>query len=263
MVKRAGLALLVLGLSALAVFGGRLALLFVTMLVAAVAARELYRSLRAPGVRPPVTVGDVSIVALLVVGYARGGRAPAAFPFVIAAALFLSFVVLLVRRDRAKATRATAATLFPVLTVGLPAAYVVSMRSHGGGYRLAWVFVVTASACEFGAVTVTWAFRRRALTPRARRTWEHLAGALFGAVVAGLIAVAGASPPFTWARAFILGALVAVVLTMGDLVWATIEDDLARSEPLVKRPRAIVLPRIGGALLSAPVFFYVFRALVS
>ena len=41
------------------------------------------------------------------------------------------------------------------------------------------------------------------------------------------------------------------------------EDDLARSEPLVKRPRAIVLPRIGGALLSAPVFFYVFRALVS
>ena len=263
MVKRAGLALLVLGLSALAVFGGRLALLFVTMLVAAVAARELYRSLRAPGVRPPVTVGDVSIVALLVVGYARGGRAPAAFPFVIAAALFLSFVVLLVRRDRAKATRATAATLFPVLTVGLPAAYVVSMRSHGGGYRLAWVFVVTASACEFGAVTVTWAFRRRALTPRARRTWEHLAGALFGAVVAALIAVAGASPPFTWARAFILGALVAVVLTMGDLVWATIEDDLARSEPLVKRPRAIVLPRIGGALLSAPVFFYVFRALVS
>lgn len=263
MVKRAGLALLVLGLSALAVFGGRLALLFVTMLVAAVAARELYRSLRAPGVRPPVTVGDVSIVALLVVGYARGGRAPAAFPFVIAAALFLSFVVLLVRRDRANATRATAATLFPVLTVGLPAAYVVSMRSHGGGYRLAWVFVVTASACEFGAVTVTWAFRRRALTPRARRTWEHLAGALFGAVVAALIAVAGASPPFTWARAFILGALVAVVLTMGDLVWATIEDDLARSEPLVKRPRAIVLPRIGGALLSAPVFFYVFRALVS
>ena len=263
MVKRAGLALLVLGLSALAVFGGRLALLFVTMIVAAVAARELYRSLRAPGLRPAVTVGDVSIVALLVVGYARGGRAPAAFPFVIAAALFLSFVVLLVRRDRAKATRATADTLFPVLTVGLPAAYVVSMRSHGGGYRLAWVFVVTASACEFGAVTVTWAFRRRALTPRARRTWEHLAGALFGAVVAALIAVAGASPPFTWARAFILGALVAVVLTMGDLVWATIEDDLACSEPLVKRPRAIVLPRIGGALLSAPVFFYVFRALVS
>ena len=263
MVKRAGLALLVLGLSALAVFGGRLALLFVTMIVAAVAARELYRSLRAPGVRPAVTVGHVSIVALLVVGYARGAGAPAAFPFVIAAALFLSFVVLLVRRDRANATRATAATLFPVLTLGLPAAYLVSMRSHGGGYRLAWVFVVTASACEFGAVMVTWVFRRRALTPRARRTWEHLAGALFGAVVAALIAVAGASPPFTWARAFILGALVAVVLTMGDLVWATIEDDLARSEPLVKRPRAIVLPRIGGALLSAPVFFYVFRALVS
>ena len=137
------------------------------------------------------------------------------------------------------------------------------MRSHGGGYRLAWVFVVTASACEIGAVPVTWAFRRRALTPRARRTWEHLAGALSGAVVAAVIAVAGASPPFTWARAFILGALVAVVLTTGDLVWAAIEDDLARSEPEVKRPRAIVLRRIGGALLSAPVFFYVFRALVS
>jgi len=263
MVKRGGRALLVVGLSVAAVFGGRLALLFVTMFAAAAAAGELYRLLRAPGVHPAVGVGHAAIVALLVVGYARGTRAPVSFPFAIAGALFLSFVVLLLRRERANVTRATAATLIPVVTVGLPAAYLVSMRSEGGGYRVAWVFFVIAFACEIGALTVTWAFRRRALTPRARRTGEHLAGAVAGAVVAAVVAVAGASPPFTWARALVLGAVVAVVITTGDLAWAAIEEDLARAEPAVKRPRAVVLPRIGGALLSAPVFFYVFRVLVS
>lgn len=263
MVKRAGAALLILGLSALAVFAGALMMTFVAMIVFATAAGEVYRSQRSPDVLPAASLGQASIAALLVVGYARAARAPAAFPFVVAASLFLSFVVMLLRRDRPNVTRALASTLLPVLTVGLPAGYVVALRSAHGGYTLAWVFLLMAFAAEAGAATATWFVRRRTLTPRVRRTWEHLSGAIVGALIAAVIAAVSASPPFTWPRALVLGVLVAVVVTIGDLAWATIEDDRARVEAGVKRQRAVVLPLVGGAVLSAPVFFYVFRAFVS
>ena len=263
MVKRAGAVLLLLAAIALAVFAGALAMLFATMIVAVIAAGELYRLVPTPSLLPAASVGLATIVALSVVGYARAARAPESFPFLVAAALFLSFVVMLLRRDRANVTRAIAATMIPVVSVGLPAAYVVAMRSARGGYTLAWVFLLMALAAEAGASAVTWLVRRRALTPRARRTWEHLGGALAGAVIAAIVAVAGASPPFTWARALILGVLVAMTVTAGDLAWAKVDDDVAHTEPAMRRQHAAVLSRVGGVLLSAPVFFYVFRALVS
>ena len=263
MVKRAAPVLLLLAALAPAVFGGALAMLFVAMIVGVIAAGELYRLVRAPDLLPAATVGLAAVVALLVVGYERAARAPESFPFIVAVALFLSFVVMLLRRNRSQVTRAVAATMIPVVCVGLPSAYVVAMRSARGGYTLAWVFVLIALAAQAGASGVTWLVRRRALTPRARRTWEHLGGALVGAMIAAIAAVAGASPPFTWARALILAALVAPTVTAGDLAWAMVTDDVVRAEPGVKRQHAVVLSRVGGALLSAPVFFYVFRALVS
>lgn len=262
MVKTAGSVLLLLAVIALAVFAGALTMLFIVMIVAVVAAGELYRLVRAPDLLPAATVGLAATVALLVVGYARGARAPESFPFVVAASLFLSFVVMLLRRDRANVTRAVASTLIPVVGVALPAAYVVALRSSRGGYTLAWVFLLMAFAAEAGAVALTWFARRRALTPRARRTWEHLGGAMVGAVLAAIVAVAAASPPFTWARALLLAVLVAAAVAAGDLAWATVEDDLTRPDPGAKR-HAVFLSRVGGALLSAPVFFYVFRVLVS
>jgi CDP-diglyceride synthetase len=263
MVKKAAPDLLLLAVIALAVFGGALAMLLIVMIVAVIAAGEVYRLVRVPDLLPAATVGLASIVALLVVGYARGARAPESFPFIVAVALFLSFVVMLLRRNRAQVTRAVAATMIPVVCVGLPSSYVVAMRSARGGYTLAWVFVLMALSAETGAAGLTWLARRRALTPRARRMWEHLGGALAGTMIAAVVVLAGASPPFTWARALILAALVAPTVTAGDLAWAMVTDDVARAEPGVKRQHAVALSRVGGALLSAPVFFYVFRALVS
>jgi hypothetical protein len=40
-----------------------------------------------------------------------------------------------------------------------------------------------------------------------------------------------------------------------------VEEDLTRPEAGSKRSRAVVLRRIDGILLSAPVFFYAFRVL--
>ena len=266
--KRAGPVLLLLAVTVIAVFGGAWAMLLVTSVVAVAAAGELSRLFRGPDLLPATTVGLAAVVALLVVGYTRAARAPDSFPFIVAAALFLSFVVLLLRRSRANVTRAVASTLLPVVCVGLPSAYVVVLRSARGGYTVAWVFVLMAFAAEVGAGALTRFVRWRALrtpiaAPRVRRTWEHFLGAVAGAVIAAIVAVAGASPPFTWLRALSLAVLVASTTTAGGLMWAAVAEEPSRSDLTVKRGQAVLLSRVGGVLLSAPVFFYVFRALVS
>jgi predicted CDP-diglyceride synthetase/phosphatidate cytidylyltransferase len=133
------------------------------------------------------------------------------------------------------------------------------------GFRLAWVFGLMAAGSELGAAALTWVFRRRAITPRARRTWEHYAGAGVGALMAAVVAALTASPPFTWVRAIVLALLVAASAATGDLVWAMVEDDLRQPLPGAEgtggRAHAVVLRRIDGLLLSAPVFFYAFRVL--
>jgi len=119
----------------------------------------------------------------------------------------------------------------------------------------------SVSGAELGSVSITWIFRRGSLTPRARRTWESYTGAAVGALLAAVVAALTASPPFTWAKAIILAVLVAASAATGDLAWAMVEDDLTQDERGTRRPPAVVLRRIDGALVSAPVFFYVFRVL--
>jgi phosphatidate cytidylyltransferase len=261
MIRRAALTLAIASLLAAALLAGRLALLLVAIIVAIAAAGELYRLLRAQGVMPSAPVGLAGILALLIVAYVRGERAPGSFPVVVAATLGMAFAVMLMRLDRVNVTRAVAFTLIPVLTVGLLGAYVIALRSARNGFRLAWVFTLMAVGSALGAATLTWIFRRGALTPRARRTWEHYAGAGVGAVLAAVVAALTASPPFTWMRAIILAVLVAASAATGDLVWAMVEEDLTRPEAGSRRARAVVLRRIDGVLLSAPVFFYAFRVL--
>ena len=262
MAKRSAVVVAVAAVLAVGLVAGRLALLFVAIVIAAASAGEMFRMLRARGVLPSAVVGHTGILALLIVAYVRGERSPADFPFVIAGTLGVSFAAMLLRRARENVTRAVAFTMIPVLTVGLLAAYVIALRSSAGGFRLAWVFVMMAASAELGATAVTAFFRRRSLTPRARRTWEHFAGALAGSLVAAIVAATSASPPFTWGRALLLAVLVALAAATGDVVWDMVETDIARAEPGARRARAVVLPRVDGVLLAAPVFFYVFRALV-
>jgi CDP-diglyceride synthetase len=261
MVKRAAVLLAIAGLLAVALLAGRLALLLTAIVVAGAAAGEMFRLLRARGALPSAPLGYAGILALLIVAYVRGERAPSLFPAVIAATLGFAFAVMLMRLDRVNVTRAVAFTLLPVVTVGLLGAYVIALRSARGGFRLAWVFALMAVGAELGAVSITWIFRRGSLIPRARRTWESYTGAAVGAVLAAVVAALTASPPFTWAKAIILGVLVAASAATGDLAWAMVEHDLTQDERGTRRAPAVVLRRIDGALVSAPVFFYVFRVL--
>src|SRR5260221_6233057 len=159
MAKRAALLLAVAGLVAVALLAGRIALLLTAIVVAIAAAGEMFRLLRARGALPSAPLGYAGIIALLIVAYVRGERAPGLFPVVIAATLGLAFAVMLMRLDRVNVTRAVAFTLLPVVTVGMLGAYVIALRSARNGFRLAWVFALMAVGAELGAVSITWIFR--------------------------------------------------------------------------------------------------------
>src|SRR5438046_3175192 len=137
MVRKAGLLLAIAALLAVALLAGRLALLLTAIVVTIAAAGELFRLLRAHDALPSAPLGYAGILALLIVAYARGERAPSVFPVVIAATLGMAFAVMLMRLDRVNVTRAMAFTLLPVVTVGLLSAYVIALRSTPDGFRLA------------------------------------------------------------------------------------------------------------------------------
>jgi len=263
MVRRAGLFLALVAASLIALLAGKVALLIVSSAVTVAAAGELYRLLRARGVQPSALSGLAGVVGLLLVAYARGSRAPGAFPAIVAGALGLAFLVQLAKRDRRDVTRAVSYTLLPVVTVGLLGAYVIALRSERNGFRLAWVFAMMAFASELGAIAFARIRRREGPAPRRVEIWERYAGAGVGTLLAAIVAAIAASPPFTWGRSIVLGILVAASAATGDLVWAMVEQDLIRPEPGIKRAPASVLRAIDGVLLSAPVFFYAFRVLAS
>jgi CDP-diglyceride synthetase len=257
MARRAALFVTFIAVSIVALAAGKLALLLVSIVVGVVAAGEMYRLLRSRGVQPSAPAGLAGVLGLLILAYVRGERAPSAFPFVVAGSLGLSFVILLARRDRKDVTRSIAYTLLPVVTVGLLGAYVIALRSARDGFRLAWVFAMMAFASELGAV----AFVRIRRHVANEEIWERYAGAAAGTFVAAIVAALAASPPFSWGTAIVLAVLVAASAATGDLVWAMVEQDLIHPEPGIKRAPASVLRGIDGVLLSAPVFFYAFRAL--
>ena len=85
MARKTALVLAFAGILTAALLGGRLALLFAVIIVAIVATGEMFRLLRAQGVLPSAPLGYAGNLALLIVAYVRGERAPAVFAVVVAA----------------------------------------------------------------------------------------------------------------------------------------------------------------------------------
>ena len=238
-------------LSVAALAAGRVPLLLLMIVLGVVAGGELFRLSRARGHRVVATTGLAGIVALYIVGHARGERAPVVFPAVLAAVIAVSFLAMILRHDRTGVTRGLIDTLMPVLFVGFLGAYVLALRGVAHGVRLVVGLTVMAAAADAAAA---WSGRGRGPEqPGWRRPVAALGGSLAGAIVVALFMPV----PFTWVRALLLAALVGPIVAAGDAIASLIEHEGAR---LSKR-RALLYRRLDGVLLSAPVFFYAYRVL--
>ena len=228
---------------------GRVALLVFMLIAAIVAAGEAFRRARTTGVRPAAFTGMLAIAAFMAVASARGERAPALQPAIVAAALGATFAVLMRRKVRTEVTRALMYTMLPVLVAGFAGSYILSVRALPDGGLLVLALVVMVAANEAG----------RLVHERFRpgRAWEPFAGGALLTLVAGVV-LGAALEPMTVGRGLAIGALISVAAPAGRAV----EPLTAVPRPGDRAPlRAPVLAGIGGLLSSAPVFFYAFRAL--
>jgi hypothetical protein len=232
-------------LSALAAWAGRVPLLVLMIALGIVAAGEQFRLARTRGSQPLALVGLLAIAGLFAVAAWRGERAPASFAGVIAAALGLAFAVMVLRPSRTAVVRGLMATVLPVLVVGLLGAYVLAIRGIPHGVRLLYGFGAMALLADI-AIEV-----RRAATAQSRLLYGVTGALAGGAIAAGLIGKA-----FTWGDAMLLALVIGAVVAGADAVASLIERALSGAQR-----RAMMLRRIDGVLLSAPVFFYAYRAL--
>lgn len=239
------------------VFAGRYALLALAFVLCVASAGELFRLARARGCKPVAPLGLAGIAALLVTAHLRGERAPTFFPAVIAAVVVLAFVAMIARKGRADVTRGLAYTLLPVMVVGMFGGYVVALRGARDGFRVVLVLVAMTIVADVAPVAVR-ALLRRGAHAREEPGWQRHAAAFVGTLGVGVVAAVWLSPPFSWARAIPLAAVVAALVPVAESVAGILEHEPHQAA----RPRrANVLRAVDATLVVGPVFFYAFRVL--
>jgi phosphatidate cytidylyltransferase len=122
-----------------------------------------------------------------------------------------------------------------------------------------------AALNDVGAYVAGRAIGRHPMAPAISpsKTWEGFAGGTIATMIASAVVAWQLDPPFTLGRALILGALVALAAPAGDLI-----ESAMKREAGIKDAGGLI-PGHGGALdlidsllISAPVFFYAFRAMI-
>lgn len=249
-------------LACLAAGPGAISVLLLVLCV--VAAGELFRLARTRGIVAVPLVAFAGIGALFAVAYARGERAPAVFPAVVAATVGLAFLAMLARRRRTNVTHGVAVTVFATVYLGVLGSYVVVLRKGPGGFRVTLAFGLMAVLHDAGTFLAGRARGRRALAPSVSpdRTWEGWLGGTALTAVVGVAAALWLDPPFTWTTALVLAALVSAAAPLGDLFESMLKRDLgAKDAGSILPVHGGVLDRIDSVVAAAPVFFYAYRVL--
>ena len=232
-----------------------LVLLCVLMVLAA---GEFFGALRQVGYQPATLVGLVAAVGLPVAVYWRGAEAyPLAIGLVVMAALLWHLVGVTSERPVPN----VAVTLFGVGYVAVLGSFGALMLTYENGTGLLFGAVVGTVGYDIGAWIVGRLFGRTALSKASpNKTVEGLIGGLVLAVVACAV-VMGVGRIDPWgdnpgsvSHALVLGVVVAVAATLGDLSESMIKRDLGIKDMGNLLPgHGGVLDRFDGLLFAMPV----------
>jgi phosphatidate cytidylyltransferase len=226
-----------------------------------VALHEFYRLARS--LRPLVLAGYGGTLAALI-GAELGGAAWTLGGFLLT--FVLAFVFAAVSETRQSTTVAIAATVFGAGWVGLGLSHLVLIREFDpDNGRLAAitvlliVFVADSAAYLMGRIA-----GRHRMTPVVSpgKTWEGFAaGAVAGVFTSFLALYKEDLFDETW-RALVLGAVVVVAATLGDLFESLVKRDFGTKDAgHILLAHGGVLDRIDALLFAAPAAYFTLLAL--
>lgn len=157
------------------------------------------------------------------------------------------------------------ATIGAAAVVGVLGAHILLLRAMDRvGFRGAVAFGTMVAANDVAAFVVgRWRGRHavnKLVAPQ--KTWEGVLAGAAASVVVGLLVGLVLDPPFTVASGLLFGAGVAVVASIGDLVFATIK----RSAGVKRSAKYLggaggVLDVVDSFLFTAPAFYWAFRTI--
>ena len=238
--------------------------LLIAIALMAFTAYELATALRQAGRRVPRVGSVVAVVVLLPLTYFVRPDGQWLGLLGAMAGLALWRVVEQVVPARRTSLRAMTgdigSSLFLLAYVGLLGSFAVLLTAADGGEWWTLAFLILVVCSDTGAYVAGLNFGKHPMAPTIspKKTWEGFAGAVLAAVVAGaLLAVLMIHQP--WWFGVIMGLVIVVTATMGDLAESLMKRDLGVKDISSWLPgHGGFLDRLDSILPSAAVAYALF-----
>lgn len=221
---------------------------------------ELTRALRAGGFRAPLVPILVGAVAMQLLAWTRG-------PTGLVTGFLLTALAVLLWRLAAGPTgyvRDAAAGVLVALYVPLLAGFAVLLLVPDDGVARIFAFIGTVVASDVGGYAAGVMFGKHQMAPTIspKKSWEGMAGSVLGCMlVATPIVVFALGGP--WWAGLLLGAVLAVSATLGDLAESLIKRSLGIKDMGNLLPgHGGLMDRLDSLLPSAAVAYLLLSVLV-
>ncbi|MFI0577274.1 phosphatidate cytidylyltransferase [Streptomyces tendae] len=204
------------------------------------------------GIKAPLVPLAIGGAAMVVAGYARGAEGA----WVAMALTALAVLVWRMTEPPEGYLRDVTAGLFAAFYVPFLATFVAMMLAADDGAWRVLVFLILTVVSDTGAYAVGWRFGKKKLAPRISpgKTREGLLGAVAFAMVAGALCVQFLIDDGTWWQGLLLGLVVAISATLGDLGESMIKRDLGIKDMGTLLPgHGGIMDRLDSLLPTAPV----------
>lgn len=183
-------------------------------------------------------------------------------PLLLTSAVVLSLLLLVFYHEKQGALQIWAGTVTGILYAGWLLSFLVALRLDAGRNWLFLALFVTF-ASDTAAFFIGSALGRRHLAPRIspNKTWEGVAGGVFGAMAVSLL-FALPSPlqlPLGYGQALLLGLLVSVFGQLGDLAESLLKRSSGVKESGSLMPgHGGLLDRMDSVVFAGIVVYYFF-----
>ncbi|MEA2449346.1 MAG: phosphatidate cytidylyltransferase [Thermoleophilaceae bacterium] len=231
------------------------------VLLGIVAMGELYGMMSR--VRPAALAGFLALVGMAAAALYGDQHQ---ILLVLAASVPVTFVLSLLRPQRAHISWAMAATFLGIVWIGLAFAHAILLRESGHGGALLLDVLIGTFLTDTCAYFVGRAWGSRPIAPQIspNKTLEGLIGGIVGGTFFfWLFAIAYQHDWFKGPDALLIGFCVALATPLGDLFESAIKRDLdVKDAGRLFGAHGGVLDRLDGLFFSVVVGFYVSQAVL-
>jgi len=233
------------------------------LVAAAIGQHELYTMVRSRGIKPLAFIG-IALGALIILNAYRPLPPYHGGPYFWITLCVLAALTarLFARRPVEGAFEDIAVTLFGVLYVALLFSFQVAIQSGSFGKKWLVFLYLVIWASDTGAYYVGTAFGKHRLYEKIspKKSIEGLVGGTLASLLVAVLCKVWLVPALGWFEAGVLGAVLALAGTLGDLA----ESLLKRSAGVKDSGTVIpghggILDRMDSMLFAAPLLYFYLR----